>query len=192
MWEALKRLLSPEYLAVADPGPMGGLWVLYVALGLLFAAGLAWSAWLVASAAASSSARSGPQGSQSHEGGRTASTAGAMPLLAWLELWICLAGLATVVGRFLGWPGWSARIWPYSLAVLAVAGAAVIRWRDLPIPPGPPSRRGKGGASSPRLADSPPLAGTCPAPSRRSGVGSVWRPGERSRVALLVLLHLAG
>ncbi len=191
MWEALKRLLSPEYLAVADPGPMGGLWVLYVALGLLFAAGLAWSAWLVASAAASSSARSGPQGSQPHEGGTAASTAGAMPLLAWLELWICLAGLATVVGRFLGWPGWSARIWPYSLAVLAVAGAAVIRWRDLPIPPGPPSRRGKGGASSPNL-DSPPLAGTCPAPSRRSGVGSVRRPGERSRVALLVLLHLAG
>ena len=48
MLETLKRLLSPEYLVVAEPGPLGGLWVLYVALGLLFAAGLALAVWTLA------------------------------------------------------------------------------------------------------------------------------------------------
>jgi hypothetical protein len=39
-----------------------------------------------------------------------------------------------VAGRFLGWPGWSARIWPYSLAALAVAGVLFYRLRHLPLP----------------------------------------------------------
>jgi hypothetical protein len=113
--EALKRLLSPEYLVVAEPGPLGSLWVLYVALGLLFAAGLAVAAWLLAGS------RRGDQ-----PAGRRA--------WAWFELWVCLAGLGTVVGRFLGWPGWSARIWPYSLAALALVGAAAYRWRAVRLP----------------------------------------------------------
>ncbi len=54
---------------------------------------------------------------------------------AWYELWICLAGLATVLGRFLGWSGWSARIWPYSLAFLALAGALAYRVRSAKLPP---------------------------------------------------------
>ncbi|NIV39730.1 MAG: hypothetical protein GWN58_63090, partial [Anaerolineae bacterium] len=100
MIETLKRLLSPEYLVVADPGSMGGLWVLYVALGLLFAGGLAGALWVLAG-----------RGRRDQPAARRA--------LAWFELWICLAGLGTVAGRFLGWPGWSARIWPYTLAALA-------------------------------------------------------------------------
>jgi hypothetical protein len=113
MWEALKRLLSPEYLAVADPGPLGGLWVLYLALALLFAAGVAWSLRLLRAALSRATAT-----------------------LAWLELWLCLAGLATVAGRFLGWPGWSARIWPYSLAILALLGGAALHWRQARLPDG--------------------------------------------------------
>ena len=88
MLEALKRFLSPEYLIVADPGPMGGLMVLYLALGLLFAAGLGFSVWEL-----------GGQGTDAQREVRQS--------WAWIELWICLAGLATVIGRFLGWPGWS-------------------------------------------------------------------------------------
>ncbi|MFN2185942.1 MAG: hypothetical protein ACK2UU_18320, partial [Anaerolineae bacterium] len=53
---------------------------------------------------------------------------------AWFELWVCLAGLGTVIGRFLGWPGWSARIWPYSLAALAVLGALAYRFRGVELP----------------------------------------------------------
>ncbi|MFN2218712.1 MAG: hypothetical protein ACK2UA_08905, partial [Anaerolineae bacterium] len=79
MLEALKRLLSPEYLVVAEPGPLGGLWVLYVALGLLFAAGLTAALWLLL----------GPQR-------RTRPTA--RRVWAWFELWVCLAGLGTVIG----------------------------------------------------------------------------------------------
>jgi hypothetical protein len=115
MLEALKRLLSPEYLIVADPGPMGQLWVLYLALGLLFATGLAWSLWPLfgpGRAGRSAAARTG----------------------AWFEFWICLAGLGTIAGRFLGWPGWSARIWPYTLATLAVAGFLVYSFRRLRLP----------------------------------------------------------
>ncbi len=115
MLEALKRLLSPEYLVVSEPGPLGGLWVLYLTLGLLFAAGLAGALWLLL----------GP----GRAGGSTAQRA-----WAWFELWVCLAGLGTVVGRFLGWPGWSARIWPYSLAALAVTGTLAYRFRQLKLP----------------------------------------------------------
>jgi len=110
MLEALKRLLSPEYLVVADPGPLGGLWVLFVALGLLFAAGFSAALWVLL----------GP--------GRRVQIV-ARRAWAWFELWVCLAGLGTVIGRFLGWPGWSARIWPYSLAALAVAGVLAYRLR---------------------------------------------------------------
>lgn len=115
MPEALKRLLSPEYLAVSEPGPLGGLWVLYLALAALFALGLAGALWLLL----------GPD---------RQARSGAQRTWAWFELWVCLAGLGTVLGRFLSWPGWSARIWPYSLAVLAVAGALVYRFRDVRLP----------------------------------------------------------
>jgi hypothetical protein len=115
MLEALKRLLSPEYLVVAEPGPLGGLWVLYVGLGLLFAAGLAAALWVLLG-----------QVRREQSAARRA--------WAWFELWVCLAGLGTVIGRFLGWPGWSARIWPYSLAALAVSGVLAYRFRRLRLP----------------------------------------------------------
>jgi hypothetical protein len=113
MLEAFKRLISPEYLVVADPGPLGGLWVLYAALGALFAAGLVAALWVLLHKPGSSSLRA----------------------WAWFELWVCLAGLGTVIGRFLSWAGWSARIWPYSLALLAVAGVVAYRLRRLPLRP---------------------------------------------------------
>ncbi len=113
MIEALKRLISPEYLVVADPGPMGGLWVLYAALGVLFAAGLAAALWVLLR--------------------RPGSSTSSIRAWAWFELWVCLAGLGTVIGRFLNWAGWSARIWPYSLALLAVAGVLAYRLRRLPL-----------------------------------------------------------
>ncbi|MGD2207748.1 MAG: glycosyltransferase family 39 protein [Anaerolineae bacterium] len=115
MLEALKRLLSPEYLAVAEPGPLGGLWVLYVALGALFASGMALAAWVLFGR------------------GRTAQPAGRRAW-AWFELWICLFGLGAVLGRFASWPGWSARIWPYSLVALAIAGGLVYRFRRAKLP----------------------------------------------------------
>jgi hypothetical protein len=115
MLDALERLLSPEYLVVADPGPLGRLWVLYVALGLLFAAGAGATLRILV---------------RSRRGGRLS----ARRAWAWFELWVCLSGLSTVVGRFLGVPGWSARIWPFSLAALAAAGllAYPLRHRRLP------------------------------------------------------------
>ncbi len=91
---------------------MGGLWLLYLALGLLFGAGPGRGAV-------------GPPGT----GRRQRSPA--LRAWAWFELWICLAGLGTVAGRFLGWPGWSARIWPYTLAPLAVAGTLAYCFRRL-------------------------------------------------------------
>jgi len=114
--ETLKRLLSPEYLVVSEPGPLGGAWLLYVALGLLFAAGVGAALWLLI----------GP-GKDRHTAGQRA--------WAWFELWVCLFGLGTVAGRFLGWPGWSARIWPYSLALLALAGGLVYLFRHAALPP---------------------------------------------------------
>jgi hypothetical protein len=115
MFEALKRLLSPEYLVVAEPGPMGGLWILYVALGLLFSGGLAAALWVLA----------GPHRRAQFAGRRA---------WAWSELWVCLAGLGSVVGRFLGWPGWSARIWPFLLAALAVLCLLAYRFRRVKLP----------------------------------------------------------
>ncbi|MGD9146957.1 MAG: hypothetical protein PVI80_15430, partial [Anaerolineae bacterium] len=120
MLEALKRLISPEYLVVAEPGPMGGLWVLYLALGLLFASGLAAALWVLLRPAGDLAIPS------EQDTGRRA--------WAWFTLWVCLAGLGTVVGRFLGWPGWSARIWPYSLALLAIAGALAYHFRRVRLP----------------------------------------------------------
>jgi hypothetical protein len=116
MLETLKRLLSPEYLVVSEPGPMGGLWVLYLALGLLFAVGLTAALWVLS-------------------GRNRASQSMVQRAWAWFELWVSLAGLGTVIGRFLGWPGWSARIWPYTLAALAVVGALAYRFRHLRLPP---------------------------------------------------------
>jgi hypothetical protein len=119
MLEALKRLLSPEYLVVAEPGPMGGLWVLYLALGLLFASGLAVALWLLLRSAS-----------------RQADRPASQRAWAWFTLWVCLAGLSTVVGRFLGWPGWSARIWPYLLALLAAGGTLAYCFRRIRLPGG--------------------------------------------------------
>ena len=115
MPEALRRLISPEYLAVSEPGPVGGLWILYLALAVLFALGLGGALWLLL----------GPNRNARSEGQRA---------WAWFELWVCLAGLGTVFGRFWSWPGWSARAWPYSLAALAVAGALVYRFRNVTLP----------------------------------------------------------
>jgi hypothetical protein len=89
--------------------------VLYLVLGVFFAAGLGAALWTLL--------RLGKDGRSA--GGRA---------WAWFEFWVCLAGLGTVAGRFLGWPGWSARIWPYSLAGLAVAGALAYRLRRLRLP----------------------------------------------------------
>ncbi len=155
MLEALRRLLSPEYLVVAEPGPLGGLWLLYLLLGLLFGAGLAAALWMLA----------GP-GRQEQPVGRRA--------WAWFELWVCLAGLGTVVGRFLGWPGWSARIWPYSLAALALLAALAYRFRRLQLPAWL--------AGQLRILAFRPLTGGWPAPSRSASLV----------LAAGLLLHLAG
>jgi hypothetical protein len=116
MLEAFKRILSPEYLVVAEPGPLGSLWVLYLALGLLFATGLAAAPWVLA----------GP--------GRRVRPP-AQRIWAWFTLWTSLAGLGTVLGRFLSWSGWSARIWPYTLAALVMAGSLVYFFRRTRLPP---------------------------------------------------------
>jgi hypothetical protein len=121
----VKRLLSPEYLAVSEPGPMGSLWVLYAALGLLFATGFGTAVWVLTT-------RDRPR-----QPDNTTSALPSKQAWAWFELWVCLAGVGTVLGRFLGWPGWSARIWPYSLAFLAVAGTVVYSFRHLRLPPWP-------------------------------------------------------
>jgi hypothetical protein len=115
MMETLKRLISPEYLVVAEPGPMGGMWVLYLALGLLFGVGLGMAAWLLF-------------------GARRDTRTQVQRAWAWFELWVCLAGLGTVVARFLNWPGWSARIWPYSLASMALSGVLIYRFRHVRLP----------------------------------------------------------
>ena len=182
MLEALKRLLSPEYLVVTDPGPMGGMWVLYVVLGLLFAAGLAAAVWVLA----------GPARRKQSPARRA---------WAWFELWVCLAGLGTVIGRFVGWPGWSARIWPYSLASLAVLGAVVYRLRHIRLPTWL-ARQARILALTPIPADHDE---TAPVPTLRSGaylailavhlvgialvaVGLYGRPIWTSPLVLLALL----
>ncbi|MGC9333781.1 MAG: glycosyltransferase family 39 protein [Anaerolineae bacterium] len=111
MLDILKRLLSPEYLVVSEPGPLGTLWLLYAGLGLFFACSLGLALWALTT----------PQ-----RPGRRA--------WAWFTLWLSLAGFLAVLGRFWGWPGWSARIWPYSFFALILAGAAVYRWRNLHLP----------------------------------------------------------
>jgi hypothetical protein len=143
MLEALKRLISPEYLVVAEPGPMGGLWVLYLGLGLLFGAGLVVALWALLRAALGSrlpgiwrslafwAKRDGENGSLAIPFEQESK---ALRAWAWFTLWVCLAGLGTVVGRFLGWPGWSARIWPYLLAAMTVAGALAYGLRRLRLP----------------------------------------------------------
>ncbi len=155
MLETLKRLLSPEYLVVSEPGPVGGLWVLYFLLGLLFGAGLAAAVWVLA----------GPR-RKNQPPGRKA--------WAWFTFWVCLAGLGTVVGRFLGWPGWSARIWPYSLAALALAGTLAYGLRRVQMPAWLARQLRV-------LAFRPPPASR-QAPAR--GTALAWAAG--------LLLHLAG
>jgi hypothetical protein len=115
MLEVLKRLLSPEYLIVSEPGPLGNSWLLYTVLAILFTAGLGLALWLLL----------GPEKGQRSEVQRA---------WAWFELWICLAGLGAIAGRVFGWPGWSARIWPYSLALLALGGALAYRFRGVRLP----------------------------------------------------------
>lgn len=110
MPEALRRIISPEYLVVADPGPMGALWPLYAGLGALFACILGAAIWVLATERAHPHSR-------------------ALRAWAWFETWVCSAGLATVVGRFAGWPGWSARIWPFSLAIIAALGVTALLFR---------------------------------------------------------------
>jgi hypothetical protein len=140
MLETFKRLLSPEYLVVSEPGPIGGLWVLYLFLGLLFAGGLAAALRALL-------------------GRNRAGLSTVRRAWLWFELWVSLAGLGTVIGRFLGWPGWSARIWPYTLAAFAVVSALAYRFHYLrlhpwlttqlrilslaPLPEGTESRAGK-------------------------------------------------
>ncbi|MGD9048636.1 MAG: hypothetical protein PVF77_11345, partial [Anaerolineae bacterium] len=131
MLEALKRLISPEYLVVADPGPMGGLWVLYLGLGFFFGTGLVAALWVLLRPAGDLASP------VEQEGGNLAIPSGQAPsrqAWAWFTLWVCLAGLGTVLGRFLGWPGWSARIWPYTLALLAIAGALAYWFRRIRLP----------------------------------------------------------
>jgi len=101
---------------VADPGPAGRLWALYLPLGALFAIGLAWSLRILL------------RRIRSPEQGTTRA-------FAWLEMWACLVGLLAVTGRFLGWPGWSARIWPLTAAALAAAVIAAYLLRDRVMPP---------------------------------------------------------
>ncbi|MGQ9598466.1 MAG: hypothetical protein ACUVWZ_03515 [Anaerolineae bacterium] len=114
MIERLRRLISPEYLIVNNPGPLGGLWPLYAILGVFFVGGFAVALWTFTKDKRAIS-----------PGVRT---------WAWLQGWICLTGLGTVIGRFLGWPGWSARVWPYSLAALALAGMLAYRFRRSTLP----------------------------------------------------------
>ena len=162
MIETLKRLLSPEYLVVADPGSMGGLWVLYVALGLLFAGGLAAGLWVLL----------GPQRRDQPESRRA---------LAWFELWICLTGLGAIVGRFLGWPGWSARIWPYTLAALAVSGLLAYRFRRVELPAWL--------ARQVRILTFSPV----PEPAEEDPSNKAKSPGPVSAAYLITLaVHLAG
>jgi hypothetical protein len=173
--DLLRRLLSPEYLVVSEPGPLGASWLLYAIFGLVFAAGLAASLWVLA----------GPQRRIQPLARRT---------WAWFELWICLAGLLTVAGRFRAWPGWSARIWPYTLFLLALAGAAAHLWRVVRLPawlaeglhflalrPVPP-----GSSVSP----DPPAGKDIPLPMATPGRGSLavaWMPFLAG-----LGLHLAG
>jgi len=162
--ETLKRLISPEYLVVGEPGPPGGLWPLYVALGLLFAAGLGAALWVLLRSApprrrergekiAVETAPCGPSADRPPARSETWPQARkerpesppspatlrwggtARRAWAWFMLWVCLAGLGAVLGRFAGWPGWSARIWPYSLAALAIAGTLAYRFRRVRLPP---------------------------------------------------------
>lgn len=114
----IRRILSPEYWMVAEPGPIGRLWIIYAALGFAFLAGAALAIRQIRSC--------------QREGGRDAAPPGqpsARQIFGWFELSISLAGSLTVLGRFLGWPGWSARIWPSFLAVLALLGVLAYQTR---------------------------------------------------------------
>jgi hypothetical protein len=127
MIDRTRRLLSPEYLVVADPGPLGGLWVMYVLLGTLFAVVLGMAIHEILKPRGL--ARWRDIGAQ--EASREASGPGTWP---WVQLWTSLFGLVVVAGRFLGWPGMSARIWPLSLTAIACS-VLVVRWlhhRELP------------------------------------------------------------
>ena len=115
MFEALKTLISPEYLIVDQSGPLGRAWLLYGLVGALFATGIAAALWVLL-------------GPTSHTRAR------AVRAWAQFELWLCVAGLCTVVGRILGWPGWSARIWALTLAALAILGLVAYVFRRLRLP----------------------------------------------------------
>jgi len=119
----LQRVLSPEYWAVSNPGLPGRLWYVYAAIGLAFLAGIVFasrSVWMTYRQMARD---------ESHPGPPSARTA-----YGWFELAVSLAGLLSIVGRFLGWPGWSARIWPPFLAALALSGFCLHQARRRSIP----------------------------------------------------------
>jgi len=155
--ETLKRLASPEYLVVTEPGPLGSLWLLYLALGLFFGAGLVAALWVLL----------GP-GRREHSLAQRS--------WAWFELSTCLAGLATVVGRALRFPGWSARIWPYTLAALAVAATLAYRYRGLGLPAW--------------LEDQLRVLALRPGPQSRDRDGSIGR--QAAWLLLGLAVHLAG
>jgi hypothetical protein len=116
MVEAFKTLFSPEYLIVDQSGPLGRAWLLYGLVGGLFATGIVVALWVQL---------------------RPTLRTRAQTVRAWaqFEFLLCLAGLCTVVGRILGWPGWSARIWPLTLAALAFVGLVAYVLRRVELPP---------------------------------------------------------
>ena len=116
MAEAFKTLISPEYLIVDQSGPLGRAWLLYGLVTALFASGTLVALWVLL-------------GPNSHN------RAKAVRAWAHFEFWLCVAGLCAVVGRILGWPGWSARIWALTLAGLRAAP------RRIAIPTGQPTPR---------------------------------------------------
>lgn len=121
----IRRLLSPEYWVVSSPGRPAQTWFVYAAIGLAFLFGLFFSVRFIRKASRN----------------RARDTTCAGPLSArhafgWFELAVSLAGLLSIVGRFLDWPGWSARIWPPFLAALALMGLLLYQGRHWRIPAG--------------------------------------------------------
>jgi hypothetical protein len=116
MVEAFRTLISPEYLVVDQSGPLGRAWLLYGLAAALFASGIVGALWVLV---------------------RPTSRTRAQAVRAWaqFEFLLCGAGLCTVVGRILGWPGWSARIWPLTLAALAIVGLVAYVLRRVELPP---------------------------------------------------------